>query len=152
MNYPKKRKSISIEDRKKKSIALMGNTNGSYNKGKKHSLQTKLKIGASNKGEKNGRWKGGITNIYQGMRNLIEYKEWRMKVYKRDNFTCVWCGDKKGGNLEADHIKALSEYRNLAYVVSNGRTLCKKCHNKRTRRQLKALNLRLKNKIQFSVD
>jgi len=32
--------------------------------------------------------------------------------------------------LEADHIKAFSEYPELIYDINNGRTLCKECHKK----------------------
>jgi 5-methylcytosine-specific restriction endonuclease McrA len=51
-------------------------------------------------------------------------------VFERDNYKCIWCGDSRGGNLEADHIKPWSKYPEFRYKVSNGRTLCKKCHKK----------------------
>ena len=85
-----------------------------------------------NKNSKNGKdhwnWQGGITPINAKERNSKRYKEWRTKVFKRDNYTCQNCG-KRGGYLEADHIKPFSLYPKLRYKVSNGRTLCKKCHN-----------------------
>lgn len=57
------------------------------------------------------------------------YREWRNKVYKRDNYTCQKCGDNTGGNLEAHHILNYSEYKDKRYNVDNGITFCEKCHN-----------------------
>ena len=98
------------------------------------------KIGKSLIGNKNGKigkdhwnWQGGITPINAKARNSKRYKNWRGKVFKRDDWTCQNCGarSKKGKRvrLEADHIKPFSLYPKLRYKVSNGRTLCYKCHN-----------------------
>ena len=54
-------------------------------------------------------------------------REWRTAVFERDNYTCRSCG-KKGGRLEAHHIKAYKTYPELRHVLANGLTLCKKCH------------------------
>lgn len=81
------------------------------------------------KGSKSHFWEGGKTKKSKLKRTCAEYKEWRLKVFKRDNFTCVICG-KKNKTIEADHIKAQSEYPELIYDVNNGRTLCHKCHKK----------------------
>lgn len=56
-------------------------------------------------------------------------REWRLAVFERDNYTCVFCG-KRGGKLQADHIKPFKEFPELRYELSNGRTLCVKCHRK----------------------
>lgn len=58
-----------------------------------------------------------------------EYKEWRKAVYERDDYTCQKCG-KKGGNLNAHHIKAYAEYPDLRIELDNGITLCEECHKK----------------------
>lgn len=85
-------------------------------------------------------WKGGIMKGRKD-RNLAVYKNWRYDVFKRDKFTCVWCGirNQKGlgktVQLEADHVKSWTDYPTLRYEVSNGRTLCKGCHSKRTAQQ-----------------
>lgn len=60
-------------------------------------------------------------------RKTPEYKKWRMKVFQRDNFTCQICG-QVGGKLNAHHIKSFAKYKKLRTVVSNGITLCEKCH------------------------
>lgn len=58
----------------------------------------------------------------------FEYRDWRRKVFERDNYTCRICGNDKGGNLEAHHIKKRSLYPELKYNVDNGITLCKSYH------------------------
>lgn len=54
---------------------------------------------------------------------------WRKAVFKRDDYTCQVCRER-GGRLEADHIKPFAFFPELRYELSNGRTLCRKCHNK----------------------
>lgn len=74
-------------------------------------------------------WKGGLTDENIRLRGRAEYREWRGKVYERDNYTCVRCKDNRGGNLHAHHIKNFSNQIELRYDVSNGVTLCNTCHN-----------------------
>lgn len=100
------------------------------------------------KGENNHFWKGGKTKISQQIKNLVEYKMWRMSIFKRDFFTCQHCGAKnrKGEKyiFDADHIypfsKILDDY-NITSIeeaisckklwdIENGRTLCRDCHKK----------------------
>lgn len=56
------------------------------------------------------------------------YKEWRLRVYKRDKFTCQMPKCKNKKRLQAHHIKKWSNATFLRYEVSNGITLCNKCH------------------------
>lgn len=42
---------------------------------------------------------------------------------------CKSCCRK--GKLEAHHIKSWKNYPKLRYRISNGKTLCYKCHHKR---------------------
>ena len=56
-----------------------------------------------------------------------KYKEWRNKVFERDNWTCQTCG-KRGCYLEPHHIKGWAKYPKLRYEVENGVTLCLECH------------------------
>ena len=96
-------------------------------------------------GDKNPAWSGGITGISRTIRGWEKYKEWRLAVFERDNYTCQAevCG-KRGGKLEADHKKALAlillennitsfeealECKEL-WDIDNGQTLCKSCHRK----------------------
>lgn len=77
-------------------------------------------------------WRGGVTPINAMIRTSPEYKLWRESVFKRDNFTCVWCGLKSGNGsmvvLHADHIKSFSQFPALRFAIDNGRTLCIGCH------------------------
>ena len=81
-------------------------------------------------GEKHWNWKKGITPINTKIRMSTEYKLWRKAVFERDNYTCIWCGNKQGKNLEADHIKPFSLFPELRFAIDNGRTLCIECHRK----------------------
>lgn len=56
-----------------------------------------------------------------------EYRKWRIGVLRRDNWTCQECG-RRGGLLQAHHIKSWVDYPELRYEVSNGKSLCPQCH------------------------
>ena len=60
-------------------------------------------------------------------RECKQYRDWRESVFIRDNYTCQYCG-KRGGTLNAHHIKPYSKYPNLRTDVNNGITLCERCH------------------------
>ena len=170
-----------------KVCANLGNLNPVYGRrhkgywlGKKHPMLdiTKRKIGIGNKnkpnffkgnrrsednrnklrGKNNHLWKGGITPLGIMIRGMAESNQWKISVFVRDNYTCQNCGDDKGGNLEAHHIKGFSvllqaflkQYSQFSPIddkdtlvrlattyepfwnVSNGKTLCDECHKKLT--------------------
>lgn len=109
--------------------------------GKKHTKETMDVLRDVQKGEKNGRWQGGITKLQLQIRNSFEYRQWRSDVFTRDNFTCQECG-QVGEKLNADHLTPFSVilFKNgitskeeaLAceelWSMNNGRTLCEDCH------------------------
>ena len=109
------------------------------------SSETRKKMGDAHRGNKSHTWKGGITSLVQQIRKCFNYRQWRSDIYTRDKFTCILCGDNKGGNLEADHypVKFSSILKNYniqnisdantcerLWDINNGRTLCKNCHIK----------------------
>lgn len=81
----------------------------------------------ANRGIKNKNWNGGISRAYKYGYHSVEYKQWHNDVFERDNFTCQIC-NTRGTYLHAHHIKGFSKYPDLRFTVSNGITLCKKCH------------------------
>ena len=127
----------SLEFKEKCRARMLGNKNLEghvpWNKGMKGiggwklSVEERKRRSEKYKGENSHFWKGGITPINHLIRTSAEYDEWRKKVFKRDNYTCIWCGGK-GGELNADHIKPFSLYLKLRFDINNGRTLCTSCH------------------------
>jgi 5-methylcytosine-specific restriction endonuclease McrA len=107
--------------------------------------------------ENNPNWKGGLKGLYRLIRDLEEYKIWRNKVFKRDYYTCQECLQISIGNIEVHHKKHfaillnefLQEYNQFSPIedkeilvrlainwkpfweISNGKTLCEKCHHKK---------------------
>ena len=67
----------------------------------------------------------------------VRYKNWRKKVFQRDNFRCRWCKAVKGTYIQAHHIKPKYKFPDLIYTVRNGVTLCLPCHKKVTGSELK---------------
>lgn len=59
-------------------------------------------------------------------RESLAYKQWRDRVFQRDNYTCQKCGIRD--YIEAHHIFGFKENELLRLEVENGVTLCRKCH------------------------
>lgn len=114
---------ITSEETRKK----IGKANSISLKGKKPSKETKRKMSLSHGGTGIPQKKKNYEHI-----NDWRYKEWRTKIFERDNWTCQTCGKRsKVGEpvyLEPHHIKGWTKYPKLRYVVKNGVTLCYECH------------------------
>lgn len=107
------------------------------------SLELRKKWSDCRKGNKCSFWRGGITPLRTKVRSSFEYRQWRSDVYHRDDFTCQIC-DRKGVEINADHIKPFSQIMNEYKIstleealncqelwdLNNGRTLCVRCHRK----------------------
>lgn len=55
-----------------------------------------------------------------------EYQAWREGVLYRDKYKCMKCGNKK--RLKVHHIKRWADIPVLRFAITNGITLCYKCH------------------------
>lgn len=154
------------EDKKgispKNLLLINSNKKGSGNPmwGRKRSAETRKKSSESLKqfyqnnqgtrvgawtGDKNPRWKGGITPKLTAIRNSKEFILWRLSVYKRDDYTCQKCYTR-GGSLHSHHIMSFADNSDLRLKISNGITLCQPCHTKFHSRYGKSNN----NHIQLS--
>lgn len=148
-------KSTVVSKLKEYNIRVRSNTE--LRKGMKFNLEWRKNIskrhadvsGADNPmygvrrfGKDNPGWQGGKTQLIQLIRNLNKYYEWRLTVFKRDNFICQKCSKNSDGDMEADHIVPLSHIVDINNIIStdrafdcndlwdvnNGRTLCSNCH------------------------
>lgn len=91
------------------------------------------------RGKKNGNWKGGVSGKNAVLRSKLNY--WKREVLERDGYKCVACGITKHNCskcnqrvvLHVDHIKSFSKNPKLRFDVSNGQTLCRNCHELKTK-------------------
>lgn len=113
--------------------------------GRKHSEETKKKMSEWQRGEKSHRWKGGISKLNKLIRGLMEYNDWRIKVYEKDKYICQMPGcNHRDHCLVAHHVKTFSNIikeNNISstddardckelWNIDNGITLCDDCHSK----------------------
>ena len=67
----------------------------------------------------------------------IKWKKLKMRVLKRDGFTCQFCGtlalgkNRNGVSPVVDHIETVKDRPDLAMEITNLRVLCRPCDNKR---------------------
>ncbi len=143
---------LSAETRRRQSISAKkrGNYGNGYKAGHIDYVpkKSRKKAGLKMRSKNHWNWKGGITSINRTVRELPEYKDWRTKVFERDNYTCVFCGTRSGNGkkviLNVDHIDMFVlilkrnniETKDQAleckelWDINNGRTLCYECHKK----------------------
>lgn len=134
-----KGKRKSEEHRRKLSIAKTGKPAPKPpDFGKYLSARMNGKVGASHPS-----WRGGKTPLRNEIRRWTRYKDWRDAVYNRDDYTCQECNGR-GGDLQAHHIVPVNKILrdnaiktaeqalrcNQLWDISNGDTLCEKCHPK----------------------
>ena len=117
---------------------------------RKCSAQDTVKYGEKHHSfrDKHWNWKGGITPTKKKLYYSLQYKNWRSKCLKRDNYICQICGERDL-ELNVDHqipfarifytIKKWAEEFKLdiyefalkfepLWDIRNGRTLCVGCH------------------------
>lgn len=117
--------------RRARSVALKGRKQSLTHRQKLADTRHSRKIGV---GKSNCNWKGGVNLSDRAIPGICY---WRNSVKRRDNFTCQKCG--KNGQIECTccglktplhvhHIKSWKDYPELRLEISNGITLCEKCH------------------------
>lgn len=80
-------------------------------------------------GKNNANWNPKLTAKERALKRPSGISSaWRNSVYERDKFTCQCCGDNRGGNLNAHHIRNHATNKKLRWEISNGITLCDACH------------------------
>lgn len=151
---PWKGKELSLEHRRKISLSITGSKNPRWKGGPPkcqncnkqlsdsryntkfcskcnyHSEERNSKL----RGDRHWNWQGGKTPIGEQVRNTWQLKEWRRRVFERDDYTCqlpecgVRSGDGKAIVLNSNHIKRFVDYPELRFDIKNGITLCKPCH------------------------
>lgn len=85
---------------------------------------------------------------------------WTKKgVLKRDNYTCVYCGDMTRSNLSIDHIipksrfAEVSKHKKLNYTLDsweNTVTACKKCNQYKSSKLIEEMGITIKPKPPLS--
>ena len=147
-------RSPSLKTRRKQSLAKIGKRLSPATEFKKgensypHKMDnyhiteaTRLKLSESHR--KGFIESGAVrkSTLYRTIVNLFEYKQWRSKVFQRDNWICQTCWER-GYRLAAHHIKSFSKILRENKIttiweaqmceelwdVNNGITLCRDCH------------------------
>lgn len=90
------------------------------------------------KGDKHPLWIKDRNLIKRQLeRNNHEYKQWRINVWKRDNYKCKMLNKDCGGRIEAHHILGWTLYPELRYEINNGITLCHLHHPRKKDEEIK---------------
>ena len=135
-NYRKKKVLLTPEEKFERLRALRKGKPSNQPVGFKHSEEAKKTMGQKKigkyRGKSNPRYKNGLWCLGNNPRrdDMVsrEYKEWRLSVFKRDNYTCQKCG-QIGEKLNSHHIQPWIDFPDLRYDINNGVTLCVKCHH-----------------------
>lgn len=105
-------------------------------------------------GKNNPNYKDGSSSFLSILRGSNIYKNWRITIFKRDNYTCQKCNKVSIGNIEAHHkypmclllsdflkkydifsqfkekeilLRLATKYKPF-WDLNNGQTLCEDCH------------------------
>ncbi len=130
---------FSTKTRKKMSKSRIGSKLSEVTKQKirkkllgiKHTEERKINQSLSLRGkykaEKSSNWKGGITPKNKIIRSSSEWREWRKKVFEKDDYTCQGC-ETQGIYLHPHHLISFAKSPETRFETWNGQTLCAPCH------------------------
>lgn len=79
------------------------------------------------RGDKNPRWRGGVSESGRGG-PASPVGRWRRRVLAAAGFTCQRCGAADRESLVAHHVAPWATSPALRYDTSNGACLCRGCH------------------------
>jgi hypothetical protein len=94
-------------------------------KGKKHSVETKLKMSEQRKADKNANWRGGIGRLPYAYEFNTQLKE---QIRQRDGYRCQQCfrhQNELKDKLSVHHIDFNKKNNNPTNLIS----LCRNCHS-----------------------
>ncbi len=135
MSQCKKNHFVSKETRQKIIKALTGKhiwQNKEHPRGmmgKKQSLETIRKRMEKISGKNHYLWIEDRTQLKARQeRNDSAYQDWRIQIFKRDNFKCKIANQDCSGKIKAHHILGWSDFPELRYQLNNGITLCQAHH------------------------
>ena len=83
---------------------------------------------------------------WEDMRGFTSWQELRMKVFKRDRYTCIKCGYKDESpysRLRGDHIKPIA-LGGDEWDLDNIQTLCIPCDKKKTKKDIGEISIERK--------
>lgn len=122
---------IKMEEHKNR---MVGNKLGL---GYKHTDKFKKRLSEMRTGNKNHQfgkrrekcpnWKGGKTEKNTLFRQSLEYRDWRSKIFERDNYTCQLTG-RYGDVLQVHHLNSFNTSHDERLDKNNGITLSADIH------------------------
>jgi len=133
-NHHRWGKKHSVKSRKKISKSLTGKKLLEKTKikisrahtGMRHSLESRKKMSEIKLAKRPSDF-ADMRVENKRIRMSYESREWRKKVFERDDYTCLIC-KTRGGDLCPHHILPFIDYPQYRFDVGNGLTLCKKDH------------------------
>jgi thymidylate synthase (FAD) len=115
-----------------------------WNKGKRykagwhHTAEMRRRLSQLKSGEKNPRWRGGITRSAITIRRGVN--ELRPELLKRDLYRCRLCGSRSR-QLDMHHIMPVWARPDLVLDPDNIATVCRVCHLKLNGREMESTEL-----------
>lgn len=95
-------------------------------------------IMSAKRGELHPRWiqdRNKVIGRHNRSFHDTDYKQWRLRVWNRDNFKCKIDNSDCKGRIEAHHILVWKDYPELRYEINNGITLCHHHHPKTRKKE-----------------